>query len=195
MSSPGHPPSVPVLSSLSRRLKKRYFLDRINPAESVLEIGCGDGWVARHLRERGVNNFLDIDSTPAAMIVGDIREWRHLGLRPGSFDVIIAFEVVEHVDCMNECFDLLKPDGRLMITTPYPPADAILEKLERYHFNQKRTSPHDHLTYLTETPQFRIERMWRPLMMSQWCIFKRKEGPSLEEVLASNEQELCCPEP
>jgi SAM-dependent methyltransferase len=184
MSLNPHVSSVPFLSSLSRRLKKRYFLNRIAATDSVLEIGCGDGWVARHLRSRGVQNFLDIDSTPAAMIVGDIKQWKYLGLKAGSFDVIVAFEVIEHVDCIDECFALLKPDGRLMITSPYPPADRILEKLEQWRLNQKRTSPHDHLTYLKETPQFSIETMWRPLMMSQWCILRRKTHPVDEKPIA-----------
>jgi cyclopropane fatty-acyl-phospholipid synthase-like methyltransferase len=184
-----HSPGVPILSSLSRRLKKQFFLNRIQPTESVLEIGCGDGWVARHLESRGVRNFLDIDSTPAAMIVGDIRDWKALGLRKESFDVIVAFEVLEHVDCMEDCFALLKPNGRLMVTSPYPPADRLLEKLEQWNLNQQRTSPHDHLTYFTETPKFAIEKMWRPLLMSQWCIFRRKfkgsvDEPTIEDELA-----------
>jgi 2-polyprenyl-3-methyl-5-hydroxy-6-metoxy-1,4-benzoquinol methylase len=42
-----------------------------------------------------------------ADIVGDILEWKRIGLQPESFDVIIAFELVEHVDCFQEFFDLL----------------------------------------------------------------------------------------
>lgn len=167
-------PRPPILSNISRGLKKRYFLDRIGAGEKVLEIGCGDGWVARYLAGRGVSNFVDIDSTPAASIMGDIRDWRALGLEPESFDAIVAFEVLEHVDCMNDCFALLKPGGKLLVTSPYPPADWILKKLEEWHLNQPRTSPHDHLAYFKETSQFAIDHLWRPLMMSQWVVFRRK---------------------
>jgi SAM-dependent methyltransferase len=170
-------PSPPILSNISRTLKKHYFLDEVRPTDRVLEIGCGDGWVARYLRSRGVADFVDIDTTPAAAIIGDIREWKSLGLESGSFDVVVAFEVLEHVDCMDDCFALLKPGGKLLVTSPYPPADRILERLERWHLNQPRTSPHDNLTYFKSTPQFAIERMWRPLWMSQWCIFRREPGP------------------
>jgi SAM-dependent methyltransferase len=166
--------SVPILSNISRRLKKHFFLNGINRGDAVLEIGCGDGWVARHLAARQVSNFADIDTTPGASIVGDIRDWQQLGLKPQSFDVVIAFEVLEHVDCMDDCFALLRPNGRLMVTSPYPPADRILEKLEQWHLNQPRTSPHDHLTYFKENSLFAIERLWRPLFMSQWCVFRRK---------------------
>jgi SAM-dependent methyltransferase len=166
--------TVPILSNLSRRLKKHYFLNTISPNQAVLEIGCGDGWVGRHLQQRGIRKIVDIDTTPAATINGDIRDWRDLGLNPASFDVIVAFEVLEHVDCVEDCFALLKPGGRLMITSPFPPADPVLELLEKWHLNQPRTSPHDHLTYFKETEMFGIDRMWRPIGLSQWCILRKK---------------------
>lgn len=184
---------VPILSNLSRRLKKHYFLDTIAKSDVVLEIGCGDGWVKRYLNRRGVERVLDIDTTPSAIIVGDIREWRSLGLKPESFDVIVAFEVLEHVDCMEDCFALLKPEGRLLVTSPHPAADKFLEKLEQWHLNQPRTSPHDYLTYFEETPHFSVERMWRPLLLSQWCIFRRKPQGTLKKLEPDTEVEVVCP--
>lgn len=162
------------MSSISRRLKKWYFLNTVSKDDMVLEIGCGDGWVGRYLKGRGISHIIGIDTAAPAAVVGDIRDWRNLGLRAASFDVIVAFEVLEHVDCMDDCFALLKPGGRLLVTSPYPSADWFLEKLERWKLNQPRTSPHDHLMYFQETDQFQIARMWRPLRMSQWCIFRRK---------------------
>jgi len=164
---------MPVLSSIARRLKKFYFLDGVSKDEVVLEIGCGDGWVGRHLAGRGVRQLTSIDTNPPATIVGDIRDWRSLGLGAQTFDVIVAFEVLEHVDCMDDCFSLLKPGGRLLVTSPNPSADWFLKKLEEWKLNQPRTSPHDHLMYFEETAQFQITRVWRPLRMSQWCIFRR----------------------
>src|SRR4051794_16410666 len=92
---------APLLSEISRKLKKLYFLNKIGPKDRVLEIGCGDGWVGRYLRSRGIEQLVGIDITPPATIVGDIREWRKLGLEPASFDFIVAFEVLEHVDCLD----------------------------------------------------------------------------------------------
>jgi 2-polyprenyl-3-methyl-5-hydroxy-6-metoxy-1,4-benzoquinol methylase len=165
---------IPILSRIARRLKKIYFLNAVSKDEVVLEIGCGDGWVGRHLLKRGVRQLASIDTNPPATIVGDIRDWRSLGLAAQTFDVIVAFEVLEHVDCMDDCFSLLKPGGRLLVTSPYPPADWFLKKLEKWKLNQPRTSPHDHLMYFEETAQFQIARMWRPLRMSQWCIFRSR---------------------
>ena len=77
-------------------MKKSYFLDAVSKDDVVLEIGCGDGWVGRYLRERGVREIMSIDTTPAATIIGDIRDWKTLGLGAQTFDVIVAFEVLEH---------------------------------------------------------------------------------------------------
>ena len=165
---------MPILSRISRRLKKWYFLNAVSKYDLVLEIGCGDGWVERHLKRRGVQDVTTIDINAPATVVGDIREWESLGLKPQSFDVIIAFEVLEHVNCMDDCFALLKPGGRLMVTSPYPTADRFLEILEKLKLNQPRTSPHDHLMYFRETAQFPSLHMWKPLCLSQWCIFQRR---------------------
>lgn len=107
-----------ILSSIARKLKKTYFLDAVSKDDMVLEVGCGDGWVGKYLRERGVRQIISIDINPPANIVGDIREWRSLGLVTQSFDVIVAFELLEHVDCMEDCFALLKPGGGLWLLPP-----------------------------------------------------------------------------
>ena len=165
---------MPILSSVARRLKHRFFLDAVLRDDVVLEIGSGDGWVSRYLNGRGVMQVMSIDVFPPATIVGDIRDWKSLGLKAESFDVIVAFEVIEHVDCLNECFALLRPGGRILATTPNPSADWFLKKLEEWKLNQPRTSAHDRLTYLKETDQFSIAKMWRPLNLSQWCVLVRK---------------------
>jgi 2-polyprenyl-3-methyl-5-hydroxy-6-metoxy-1,4-benzoquinol methylase len=93
---------MPLLSSISRRLKERYFLRDISSDDVVLEIGCGDGWVGRYLKSRGVREVVGMDTNPPAAIVGDIREWKSLGLKAQSFDVIVAFEVLGRLLCVAE---------------------------------------------------------------------------------------------
>jgi hypothetical protein len=83
------------------------------------------------------------------------------------------------VNCMGDCFALLKPGGRLLVTSPYPSADRFLLKLEQWKLNQSRTSPHIYLTYFKETPHFEIARMWRPFCLAQWCIFRRRPSPAI----------------
>src|SRR5260221_10859658 len=122
--------SRPLLSSLAQRRKCRYFLDSIPKDASVLEIGCGFKWVGQYLRGGGWRHYTGLDLVPPADIVGDVKAWRDLPLAPGSFDVIVAFEVIEHVDCIQECFDLLKPGGRLIVTSPVPDMDWLMKLLD-----------------------------------------------------------------
>jgi 2-polyprenyl-3-methyl-5-hydroxy-6-metoxy-1,4-benzoquinol methylase len=150
-------------------------LQRIPKQARILEVGCGGGWMRDFLKGHGWEHYTGIDLRPPADVVGDIRRWRDLGLRPESFDVIIAFEVVEHVDCLNECYDLLRPGGQMMLTTPVPCMDWALKLLEKVGLNQKRTSPHDHLVWISRTARFEHKSVRIVGLMSQWAILGKKQ--------------------
>ncbi len=164
---------MPLLSDIARRGKMKYFLDPIPRDARILEIGCGSRWVGDYLLTRGCNNYVGLDLQPRADIVGDIKNWRELGLESGSFDVIIAFEVIEHVDCFQECFDLLKPGGKLMLTSPIPHMDWAMKLLEIVGLNQKRTSPHNNLTHFTQIPKFEPVELKTKAGLAQWGILQK----------------------
>ena len=165
---------MPLLSEYARRRKMEFFLADIDRDERILEVGSGDGWVRDWCTEQGYEHYVGLDLKPTADIVGDIRDWRELGLEPASFDAIIAFEVVEHVDCFRECYALLRDGGRMMITTPVPHWDWLLRLLERIGLNQPRHSPHDNLVYLREVPVFEKKEIRIVAGLSQWAIFRKQ---------------------
>jgi 2-polyprenyl-3-methyl-5-hydroxy-6-metoxy-1,4-benzoquinol methylase len=162
---------MPIVSDFAKRKKINYFIEKIPKDRSVLEIGSGSGWVGNYLKENGWTNYTGIDIVPPADIVGDIRNWKALGLKEESFDVIIAFEVVEHVDCFRECRALLKGGGMLLITTPVPHMDWLLILMEFFGLNQKRTSPHNNLLYLKDVALFKNKKIKIIAFLSQWGIF------------------------
>jgi len=86
-----------------------------------------------------------MDLVPPADIVGDIRDWENLGLKEESFDVIVAFEVVEHVDCFQECW-VIKPGG-VLFTSPVPHMDWAMKVLEELDLTKNEQVPHDHLVF------------------------------------------------
>lgn len=164
---------MPILSDYAQRRKIKWFFNPAPISQRVLEVGCGSGWVGEYLRRQGCHNYVGIDLVPPADIVGDVRDWQHLGLQGGSFDIVVAFEVVEHVDCWRASFDLLKPGGKMLVTTPLPHRDWILRMLETIGLNQRRTSPHDHLTDLHTIDVFSDRKVIVVAMLSQWAVFTK----------------------
>ncbi len=165
------------ISEYSRRKKFRYFFYRLPKDVKILEVGSGSGCLKKQLYEHGFYDYTGIDICPPADIVGDIKNWRQLEkLTPASYDVVAAFELVEHVDCFDECFDLLKDGGQMYITTPAPHADWLLKILEWLGLNQKRTSPHNNLLYLSS-----MKKRWKGDIdvkymagLAQWAILTKR---------------------
>ena len=164
---------MPILSGYSDRLKIRFFIGRIPKAAHVLEIGCGSGWLGAHMRAHGWKHYTGIDVHPPADFVGDIKNWEKLGLPPEGYDVIIAFEVLEHVDCWQEMYDLLKPGGLAMITMPIPERDWVCRWLELAGLSQRRTTPHTHLIDLRHAPFFKPVFIQRVGWLAQWAILRK----------------------
>jgi 2-polyprenyl-3-methyl-5-hydroxy-6-metoxy-1,4-benzoquinol methylase len=162
----------PPISELARRKKLEFFFSRIDPSARILDLGCADGWVGRWAAEHGYADVTGVDVVPPADVVGDVRDWHALGLAAHSFDVVIAFEVVEHGDYADAIHELLKPDGRLMATTPVPRFDWVCRIAENVGLFQKRTSPHSHLVDLRQFPRFDCaERVVRG-GVAQWAVLR-----------------------
>lgn len=165
---------MPFLSDYARKKKIEYFFAGIPKDARILEIGCGSEWVREYLTTSGWTGYVGLDLVPPADIVGDVTNWRNLGLEPESFDIIIAFEVVEHVDCFAECRELLRPGGKLLLTSPVPHMDWVMKLLEGVGLNQKRTSPHDHLVYFDEVSAFADKQIRVVKGLAQWGIFTKE---------------------
>lgn len=164
---------MPALSDYAKRKKIAHFLEPLAKDAHILEIGCGSRWVGDYLKANGWTNYVGADLVPPADIVGDIREWRALGLAPASFDAVIAFEVIEHVDLTAEALALLKPGGLLLLTSPVPHMDWAMKLLEAAGLNQRRTSPHDHLVYFETLRAFEAVSLQRKAGLSQWGILRK----------------------
>ena len=96
----------------------------------VLDLGCGTGGVLAHLGEFG--DALGLDPAPEAaryckrrgvpMVVGSGME---LPFADGSFDAVLALDVIEHVPddvaLLREARRVLRPGGVLLVTVPALP--------------------------------------------------------------------------
>ncbi len=163
---------MPLLSDYARRQKLEFILERARPGDAVLEIGAGTAELKTPLESNGVK-YASLDLKAPADFVGDVRDWRKLGAREGGYDLVLALEVVEHVPCWNEIYDLLKPGGLLFATSPAPQWDWACALLEGAGLSQRRTSPHDHLIDFARVPRFEPVELKRFGVLSQWGLFRK----------------------
>lgn len=94
---------------------------------SILDLGCGNGALLQKFVALGYHNLVGVDIKPPAStseVVYEQVDLDYFKLRqpPGSFDLILAVEVIEHIENLGlflaESFRLLKPGGQALFTTP-----------------------------------------------------------------------------
>ncbi len=165
---------VPFAARIARQKRFKYFFNnRVSKNSAILKIGCGDRWLAGLLRQGGWLNYIGLDLKMPADIIGDIRNWHRLQLQPESMDIIVAFEILEHVECTSAIRQLLNPSGLLFATTPVPSLDWVCKIMETIGLNQKRTSSHDCLVDLRRIEGFEIVSYRKVMGISQWGVLKR----------------------
>jgi SAM-dependent methyltransferase len=93
----------------------------------VLDLGCGAGILPRQLLEFG-NSITGIDISEVAIAQlpetakGIVATLPNIPLSDDSFDVVVATEVLEHIDgdqaCVKEAVRVLRPNGRAYFAVP-----------------------------------------------------------------------------
>lgn len=111
----------------SRRIAAaRPFLDKGN----LLDVGCGTGELAHDIDP---TQYLGIDRDEESIVIARRKFPAHRFLplaefsaspRTSQFDQIVGLAVIEHVDDPQQWLawlrTLLKPGGRIILTTPHP---------------------------------------------------------------------------
>ncbi len=133
---PAYAHSNPLINWLfwQRLHKVINYIESKAPFEQVLDFGCGSGVMLPFLCGISARvTALDIDLHPFERVsrqrpfptnldVYDAREVMLKGLPRASFDLIIATDVLEHVDdlpgTLRDMGALLKPKGQIVISGP-----------------------------------------------------------------------------
>jgi SAM-dependent methyltransferase len=103
------------------RLLRTVLADYVGTPSRVLDVGSADGPSVEWLRERGRHTALDIDLR--GLGPGDVcGSATAIPFRDGSFDVVAALDVIEHVESeasiLAELRRVLAPGGRLLVSVP-----------------------------------------------------------------------------
>jgi SAM-dependent methyltransferase len=106
------------------------LLTLVGGGKRALDVGCSSGYLARPLVARGCT-VVGLELDPAAaevarevcedVLVGDV-EMMELPFEPGSFDVVLCGDLIEHLRDPEAFLARVRPflrtDGRLVLTTP-----------------------------------------------------------------------------
>jgi len=122
---------IPSDNPIHQRLLKAYYLSLDYISGDVLEVGCGEGrGVELILSEADSFTGIDkiqnvVDALKTKFPEGDFRQMMippFVGLDDNSFDVVISFQVIEHIkddfNYLKEIHRVLRPGGKALITTP-----------------------------------------------------------------------------
>lgn len=100
---------------------------------TLVDVGAGDGSLVADATDRGYEaSGLEISATaiahaaathPNARLIQHAVEQRPWPIAAGTADVVVSFEVIEHLlvprDLASGAFAALRPAGHLALTTPY----------------------------------------------------------------------------
>jgi SAM-dependent methyltransferase len=121
----------------SEHRARYHFGAQVVAGKAVLDASCGVGYGIEILSRAGAAAVTGVDLDPeaisearsrfgkyaAALVEADLRE---LPLEDDSFDVVVSFETIEHMEeperGLAELRRVLRPDGVLVISSPNPDA-------------------------------------------------------------------------
>ncbi len=143
-----------------RRLHQAIIHHIPEKAEIILDVGCGNGWAAKHFLSKGKKVVsMDISITNPVKVLKEnpgenhaaiVADAYNMPFKKNTFDAIVASEIMEHVYdpklFISNLMEVLKPGGKLVITTPY---DETIEYFMCVYCN-KPTPKNAHLHSFNE---------------------------------------------
>ncbi|WP_162182439.1 class I SAM-dependent methyltransferase [Lacinutrix jangbogonensis] len=163
----------------------------IKEGDRVLEVGCGRGHFLSQLKKRDLEGIgLELNKEAIGFAVkNDIKVLDKLieeyaEEKPEKFDVVCAFQLLEHISDIGsfftQCISLLKPNGRLIFAVP---------NNEAFFFNQSKILPENNVRYINQLQTLALNLP--PHHMGLWDkdVFRKVASNNLNLELVSIKEE------
>jgi SAM-dependent methyltransferase len=110
-----------------------YFAARWAQGREVLDVACGEGYGTALLADRGARRLTGVDLSPQAIAHARSTYSRpnvefveasctRMPFADASFDLVVSFETLEHIDTQREFLDevarVLRPEGVFLLSCP-----------------------------------------------------------------------------
>jgi 2-polyprenyl-3-methyl-5-hydroxy-6-metoxy-1,4-benzoquinol methylase len=203
-------PNETPIYLLKEHMSRYIFAAKYAKDKNVLDLGCGVGSGSAVLIKKGASSVVGGDKSTDALAFF-VKHYRQKDLSAvclsgdslpfcsEKFDLIVAFEVIEHVDkyktLLEECHKILKKDGVLLLSTPNKRVDLIWRSKPQGAFHVHEFFPEEIVEIVCKR-NFEIKvfgqyptTMKRRLMLSLFGFFSKillslPNGHSLREQFA-----------
>ncbi|MGL4882687.1 MAG: methyltransferase domain-containing protein [Waterburya sp.] len=164
-------------SSLSDFTARPAVLEMCEPLAGlqVLDLGCGEGYCSRQLRQGGAKTVHGIDLSEKMIAAAKAQEKKQpLGisyeancatnlnqLADSEFDLVVAVFLFNYLtvdqtqQCMTEVFRVLRPGGRFVFSVPHPTLPYMSEKNPPFYFQVEQNN------YFSGRDQLFPGRIWK----------------------------------
>ncbi len=115
-------PAFLIRRELARNVQ-RCAASAVHAGDNVLDYGCGSKPYEEYFRDAHSYTGVDVEATGHDHATSDVDvffDGLKLPFPDRQFDLVVAFEVLEHVETtLFEIRRVTKQDGRLLVTTPF----------------------------------------------------------------------------
>jgi glycosyltransferase involved in cell wall biosynthesis len=166
-----------------------YYVRRmVGMNQDVIDIGCGEGYLAAELKKLGDNRITGIDVLPKASETSSLDDYYSADLDNGISSVIrqlqnrrftraILLDVLEHLKkpetILDECHEILPPDGQLIISVPNIANIAVRMSLlfGQFNYTERGLLDKTHLRFFTrKTARKMVESRGYEILEEQMTV-------------------------